>query len=299
MLKTRKLSENIKKVCPNCNTEFDSSCSFCPNCGQVNRKLDLSFKYFISEFLSINFNIDSKIYRTLKLLMFSPAKLSMEFIAGKRVKYIPPMRLYMVISLIFFFVLSLSYNEEDYKNVITNENESTTIDTTSVYLGTSNNITYSIDDIIGNDSVSVVEQTLMNKLGRLQTKHGIESFMQLFQRYISVGMFFLIPITALLLFLLFYKGTYYMQHLIFLIHLQSLLYLLFTIFNLIDFAFQSDVFLLIKMILFFAIVFLWFKAFYKIGVGRTIWKMFVFFIVYALLLSFFFILVLGFSIYNM
>ena len=90
-----------KKHCPNCETSFDNSFKFCPNCGQANKKLSLNFKYFVSEFLSGMFNLDSKIFRTLRLLFLRPGMLTKEFIKGRRNSYIPPVRLYLIGSLIY------------------------------------------------------------------------------------------------------------------------------------------------------------------------------------------------------
>jgi len=55
------------------------------------------------DFLDYLFNLDSKLYRTLKGLLFKPGFLSKEFVLGKRVHYVLPVKLYVVISVIFFF----------------------------------------------------------------------------------------------------------------------------------------------------------------------------------------------------
>ena len=105
MLSNIIVMNNRTIICPNCENEFDDAYGYCPNCGQANKKVTLSFKYFISEFLLANFNIDSKIYQTFKLLIFSPARLTTEFFNCKRARYIPPVRLYLLISMVYFAVL--------------------------------------------------------------------------------------------------------------------------------------------------------------------------------------------------
>jgi hypothetical protein len=52
---------------------------------------------------------DSRLWRTLCLLWFKPGKLTQEFVAGRRAKYLPPFRLYLVLSVIFFLVASFSH----------------------------------------------------------------------------------------------------------------------------------------------------------------------------------------------
>jgi hypothetical protein len=51
---------------------------------------------------------DSRLWRTLWLLWFKPGKLTQEFVVGRRAAYLPPFRLYLVLSVIFFLVASFS-----------------------------------------------------------------------------------------------------------------------------------------------------------------------------------------------
>ena len=51
-------------------------------------------------------NLDSRVWRTLIALLSRPGKLTNEFIAGRRTFYLPPFRLYLVLSLIFFLLPS-------------------------------------------------------------------------------------------------------------------------------------------------------------------------------------------------
>ena len=73
------MDQDSNKICPNCYKEYDGRFDFCPHCGQPKIIADLSIKYFLTEFLSANFNVDSKIYRTFKLLIFYPSKITREF----------------------------------------------------------------------------------------------------------------------------------------------------------------------------------------------------------------------------
>ncbi len=52
-------------------------------------------------------DLDSRIWRTLLALLLKPGKLTNEFIAGRRTFYLPPFRLYLVLSLIFFLLPSI------------------------------------------------------------------------------------------------------------------------------------------------------------------------------------------------
>jgi Protein of unknown function (DUF3667) len=50
---------------------------------------------------------DSRLWRTLAALLFRPGHLTREFLAGRRASYLPPVRLYLVLSVAFFLVASV------------------------------------------------------------------------------------------------------------------------------------------------------------------------------------------------
>ena len=92
--------------CKNCKEDLSGQMKFCSNCGQKNiAKLNL--KYILSQFVEDIFNVDSKVFRTLRYLSIKPGFLTQEYIEGKRVNYVPPIRLYIVMSVLFFFVFSM------------------------------------------------------------------------------------------------------------------------------------------------------------------------------------------------
>jgi hypothetical protein len=50
---------------------------------------------------------DSRLWRTMGALLFKPGLLTAEFLAGRRVKYLPPLRLYLVLSVLYFLVAGM------------------------------------------------------------------------------------------------------------------------------------------------------------------------------------------------
>lgn len=94
-------------ACLNCSTELKPEFEYCPNCGQETQNTTESIGQFLKHFLSDYFTFDSKILRSFKPLLFQPGFLTNAFLSGKRVRYIPPLRMYIFISLAFFLVLSL------------------------------------------------------------------------------------------------------------------------------------------------------------------------------------------------
>src|SRR5207302_494249 len=54
---------------------------------------------------------DSRLWRTLTALLFKPGYLTREFLAGRRARYLPPVRLYLVLSVVFFLGASATHGE--------------------------------------------------------------------------------------------------------------------------------------------------------------------------------------------
>ncbi|WP_420317252.1 DUF3667 domain-containing protein [Ekhidna sp.] len=95
----------MERICKNCETKLENTFKFCPNCGQEHKDKVVHFKQFILDFLGDYFTFDSLIIRSVRPLLFSPGFLTKEFIAGRRVRYIPPLRMFIFISIIFFLFL--------------------------------------------------------------------------------------------------------------------------------------------------------------------------------------------------
>ena len=79
---------------------------YCPHCGQRKVEVGVSLRRMLLEALDDQFSINSALPRTLGALLVRPGRLTREYMDGRIVRYIPPFRLYLVSSLVFFLVLS-------------------------------------------------------------------------------------------------------------------------------------------------------------------------------------------------
>ncbi len=52
--------------------------------------------------------VDSKIFRSVKALLFKPGFLTNEYLAGRRARYVSPLRLYLVATFLFFFIVTIN-----------------------------------------------------------------------------------------------------------------------------------------------------------------------------------------------
>ncbi|MFA0963237.1 DUF3667 domain-containing protein [Roseivirga sp. BDSF3-8] len=92
--------------CLNCGLDLDRSTNFCPRCGQENTDNNVSFSTLARDFISNYFSLDGRFGRSVLPFLFNPGKLTREFISGRRKTYMHPVRLYLVLSLIFFTVVA-------------------------------------------------------------------------------------------------------------------------------------------------------------------------------------------------
>jgi hypothetical protein len=100
------LAHEPARSCLNCGTLLSGR--FCASCGQAADVHVPTSRELVLEALEGITHSDSRLWRTLKLLWFSPGELTQEFIAGRRAAYLPPFRLYLVLSVVFFVTASLS-----------------------------------------------------------------------------------------------------------------------------------------------------------------------------------------------
>lgn len=93
-------------ACKNCGTALKGH--FCASCGQPDKDLDPPLHDLLHELVHEFVHLDGKILATLKALVLSPGRLSAEFLAGRRARYISPVRLYLTLSLLFFLLAAYS-----------------------------------------------------------------------------------------------------------------------------------------------------------------------------------------------
>jgi|KBSMisStandDraft_5_1062788.scaffolds.fasta_scaffold134301_2 hypothetical protein len=90
-------------VCANCGSALEGE--YCAACGQRHEPHLHTVAHFAAEALESISHADSRLWKTLWYLLSRPGFLTREFFEGKRVRYLPPFRLYLVISVVFFLSL--------------------------------------------------------------------------------------------------------------------------------------------------------------------------------------------------
>ena len=92
-------------ACRNCGTS--APLKFCPECGQETALHPPTLGEFLHEFVGHYVALEGALWRTLRLLLARPGRLTREYLDGRRRQYVLPLRLYLTCSFLFFLVLKL------------------------------------------------------------------------------------------------------------------------------------------------------------------------------------------------
>jgi len=231
-----------KGPCLNCGTIQDSN--YCPHCGQKNREYHISFKDFLADFLEELLDVDSRVIRSLKLLFSKPGFLTTEYVLGRRINYVPPVRIYLVASVLFFLSLSLktlipSFQNNQFLKEITGsgdingalekavEAKANEANGDEYFKGGSGLVKVDPQSSTWPISLSVGES-------RYNVQQG--DFLSNFSDNFAKMMFFLLPVAALQLKVLYWRRKkLYIEHLIFSLHVHAVIFSLLILTVILDF----------------------------------------------------------------
>lgn len=246
--KNQEVSEFDFLICPNCGeTEVGK---YCPNCGQSNKDYNKPVKDIVGDLLD-SINIDVRLLNTLIPFFTKPGFLTEEYFKGRRKRYVPPMRMYMFVSIIFFFLVQYTSKDDIKNNIVkVNDNETKsglvinslkndTTDTEGFVLDSlttkdsSDNDIY-LSDLEGNYDIfreeALKDTTTTEKekdliIGGLNAAEKKDVFFDKFMKNVSYLLFVLMPVFAVILALILWKSRMlYIKHLIFSINFHSFIF---------------------------------------------------------------------------
>lgn len=193
--------------CKNCGTALaDRFCSNCSQAADVHVPSTLELMHDMMEGLT---HSDSRLWRTLKYLWYSPGRLTQEFVAGRRLAYLPPFRLYLVLSVIFFLLASSLHPR----------GQMVRFDPAA---DTPSKIT-SCDDIKFEGLAQHPDwnQRIRHACQEVVRDNG-NSLMHVALGTMSKAMFIFLPLVAFLNMLMYWRPRYrYAEHLLFFVHLHA------------------------------------------------------------------------------
>ncbi|MCI4671502.1 MAG: DUF3667 domain-containing protein [Bacteroidia bacterium] len=241
--------------CPNCNEPYGPSDNYCGNCGQKNVSLKTPFWDLVREVVGSIFNLESNYIQTI-FALFRPGFLTQNYHAMKRKRYTDPLRFYLFVSVLFF--LGINYaNRQNLDSMNESMHEQFSVENVT------SDDTTKVGGILSFDWGSAGDSTKQEfrELAQLDPI-SIKSFEEYFAAKgeerdwlelrvvlflvkffsgnmdykaqvllildgVSKAFFFLMPIFALILKLLYIRrGFYYSEHFIFALHIHSFIFLL-------------------------------------------------------------------------
>lgn len=123
--------------CLNCGHHVEAH--YCSQCGQPNIELRESFWAFIIHSIGHYLHFDSKFFQTLVPLLTKPGKVTLDYLAGKRARYINPVSMYIFVSIVYFLIVPGATQENVHKKEISDiQKQQTAASLDSVKLALSN-----------------------------------------------------------------------------------------------------------------------------------------------------------------
>ena len=216
-------------VCANCATAVNGN--FCPACGQETTLHVPSAREFLHEFIGHYVALEGKLWKTLGLLLFKPGRLTCEYIEGRRVRFVQPLRLYLTLSIIFFALFKFSGQEVA---KFDRDARPPALAQAGKTVAPSAAPNHTRDAINGNTTISRWLSGISPKLGVKADKYWAQSdsekehqLRSAFFGYAPYAVFCLMPVFAFYLKLLYLgSGRRYGEHLLFALHSNAFAFLM-------------------------------------------------------------------------
>ena len=257
---------------------------YCPQCGQKQKSPVRHFGQLAGEFFNDVLNLDTRLLDTLKVLLLSPGRLSNEYFADRRTRYISPIKLYFLLSIVTFFLIQ--------QNLEILTGEKTTL--SSIEPGAAKAFGDDMYSAIGDIKAAPIaanglpdgaKDLLHERLSRLEKILGNKDWTQLLRTGLAAApqaLLVLLPLFALLLKIVYlFDRRLYMEHLIIALHNHAFVLLTISLDTVLWWMsdWVSSNWWQSLTVLFSSLLGLWVPAYLLIGLKRTYrqsWKMTVF-----------------------
>lgn len=245
-------------TCLNCEYRFEGN--YCPSCGQSINEIQKPIRHFLHDMMDSLLVFDIRVFRSIPTLLLKPGKISSEFIAGRRRRYVPPFRFFLFASILFFFLIGLqtrnlfniSMNEEQSEALVDsvfqemkirgqiNQSGDTVMSITNARegLGMVEFFKNSFREELADSTLSDIDREKKEK--RLRSLENTNYLTSQVYKYISWSFFILMPFYALILRLFFRKKRkFYVEHLVFSVNLHTFYFILLSILILLNMIFEN------------------------------------------------------------
>jgi hypothetical protein len=211
--------------CLNCSAAVDYH--YCAVCGQETKVHVPSASEFIHEFVGHYVAIEGRLWKTLGFLLCRPGFLTAEYIAGRRVRYVEPLRVYLTFSILFFFMLKLI--GPPVVQIDAPASQKAAVERAALVRADSL-AQIQLDPVSDLALVGSMPQigVKINRFMALPANEQIKALAGAFFSYVPYAMFCLMPVFALYLKVLYLgTGRRYGEHLLFALHTNAFAFAMF------------------------------------------------------------------------
>ncbi|HEY2627850.1 MAG TPA: DUF3667 domain-containing protein [Usitatibacter sp.] len=202
------MSSPALSACRNCGTPADGK--FCPECGQSTAPHPPTAREFLHEFATQYVAIEGSLWITLKKLA-NPGALTLEYLAGRKRRYIHPLRLYLTASVVFFLVAQVFLPTAEVK-----------IASNGATLG-GGFVAFQCDQ--GDSLCKLIETRINARFANMSRAQAGEFFARRLVTLFPYAMFVLVPLFALLNRAVYWNRPFnYGEHLVFALHVMAAVY---------------------------------------------------------------------------
>ncbi len=213
-----------ESTCKNCGAA--ASQSFCPRCGQSTRSPRRPVGEITAEFVDAYFfSLDSKLTRSLVSLVAAPGKLTKQFLGGQRKSQLPPLRMHLFLLIAVFFSLNLvgKFDASQVEVRVAGE-------LIGAEKGSARRVIHLFQFDPGSLPMRLFSDAIGQQAKKLQSIQDPQVLLDLSTAAMEAAMpnvvMFSVPLTAWVLWLLYRRQRrHYFDHLIFVLHAQSTMFL--------------------------------------------------------------------------
>jgi Protein of unknown function (DUF3667) len=228
------LAPASQRRCGNCLGAVSGQ--YCAHCGQRHKSARRHFRQLASDFFNDVLNLDTKLLNTLKPLLFKPGFLSTEYFADRRMRYVSPFKLYVILSIVAFFFIQQSVDVAidgtiAAENATASDKSKNGDNLNKFTIGNFNGKPWSAESNPINIAwlPDAANDHLNKKLGRLEDTVKKQDWTQLMHAGLAAtpqALLLMLPYFALLLKVAYlFRKRLYMEHLIVALHNHAFLLL--------------------------------------------------------------------------
>jgi hypothetical protein len=222
--------------CSNCGAPLTGP--YCAACGQHAHESARTVGALFHDAVHVITHADSRFWRTLYTLLLRPGRLTQEYFAERRARYLPPVRVYLVLSLLFFALSPFGPHNARQTEATPSKQAENSVAGESVRAPTRPamfNVEFSDCDKI-ESSFKWLEAPLRQACRR-NVASGGAPVRAAFIANIPKMMFVFLPLIALVMLLLYWRPRHlYVEHLVFFLHTHAAMFLILLLLRPLDWA---------------------------------------------------------------